>query len=278
MSSIDRPEDGINTNLYVQVPLALLDSGIESGALITYMAIRRQAWHVGSYHQDGTEALAAATGLSRRTVTRHLQALEDVCAVAVDRRGARNTNVITVLPYEGIVSLPDPVCAETPVSHHNEVMGHQTLCDETPVSPTTGHGCLIRIEEDTTQKMTEEGSQSYVHTHSDVEEEGRDRFAVVLDEVPGGTPDGASASPRSTSGPWCGYDDGWWLIETLAERRDEFLSVVGDLVSRAHYGAGVVLALIRGAWTRKEHPSVEELDTVIDVLRRALAAEIGAVA
>lgn len=33
MSSIDRPEDAINTNLYVQVPLALLDSGIESGAL-----------------------------------------------------------------------------------------------------------------------------------------------------------------------------------------------------------------------------------------------------
>ncbi len=167
MKTIDPSAGGINTDRFVQVPHALLDSGIEPGALFTYMAIRREAWAVGDQHRQGIEALAAGARVSTRTVTRHLIALEDVCAVRVERRGSRNPIVITVLPHEGIVPLPDPLCTKTsvsdhvhhddrtPVSLHTEVIGHEAHGAETPVSPTTGHGCLIRIEEDSLQTPEE---------------------------------------------------------------------------------------------------------------------------
>lgn len=97
----------VSTQTFVQMPVALLDSGVGWGALATYMTIRRYAWKVGSVAHLGVNALAEMRGVDRRTVSRDLAALESVHAISSQRRGRGQSDVHEVLPYEGITAFSD---------------------------------------------------------------------------------------------------------------------------------------------------------------------------
>lgn len=224
------------------------------------------------------QLLARDTGLTDRGVRNALDYLESEGYISRDR-GSRRASTRYHLHVElGVIA---PLCA----------YGARRVRNHVPVpSAEPGSGLESRVRNDvpvsaeprsyepSVTLSDESSTDSYVHTEDQKEEElgGRDGFAVVLDEGPGGPPDGASASPRSTSGRWCGVDAGtWWLIEDLADRRDVFMHATAALSrSLGDSGPAITMALLRGAWTKPELPTLQDLDRIIATLEEALAGEL----
>lgn len=230
-----------------------------------------------------TSTLLADLGCSRDMLFKCLSYLEDIGLITRHSRRPSQDEFSTTYTIHYDNAETEPPYAykkrrevtsvrqtDTTPSYAHKAPVSVTRTDQSP-----SHGLssvrLTDTQEEASLETSCEAPTSYVHRDGETSE-GQSACGAVLDEVPVGTPDGASPAARSTSGElwWCGLDrDGtWWTHPDFTEGLDEWRSVVQELTVRAGYHPGVILTLIRGAWI--EH---QDVGAVVQELRRALAAE-----
>jgi hypothetical protein len=205
---------------------------ISDGAYVTYAALLEYAWAPSQPDEGGgtylraESALAESRGLSVRTVIRHIRELERIGAITVERRGKRRTNVITICPWDQIMTASQEGDDSSSLFQDVTQVAMHIGGDLTQVSRMTCHDCQIHIEEDP-QKQTpptqEDHSQSLWPQHSaqnSAQVDARalrdpstppDRVASAVG--PGGPPLGDSWDERP-GGPFWGpgeLEAVWWV-------------------------------------------------------------------